>query len=122
MRRQGYAHVLGEDIVETVRKSLGASRIRAIKRGAVDFLMKPFSLDRLATLLKGALSEEAPSVTMTSRDSGVTLQYDRIIGTSKEMQRIFATIDRVAMMNSTVLIHGESGTGKELIAHAIHYN
>lgn len=94
--------------------------VQAIKRGAVDFLMKPFELSRLAQLLRDALSEEASTVTMTSRDGGVTLQYERIVGTSKEMQRIFATIDRVALMNSTVLIHGETGTGKELIARTIH--
>ena len=72
------------EIVSVVMTGAGgvSDAVTAIKRGAVDFLMKPFSLDRLATLLKGALSEEAPSVTMTSRDSGVTLQYDRIIGTS----------------------------------------
>lgn len=94
--------------------------VQAIKRGAVDFLMKPFELSRLAQLLREALSEDSPNAPMTSRDSGVTLQYERIVGTSKEMQRIFATIDRVAMMNSTILIHGETGTGKELIARTIH--
>ena len=110
------------EIVSVVMTGAGgvADAVQAIKRGAVDFLMKPFELSRLAQLLREALSEEAPAATMTARDSGVTLQYDRIIGTSKEMQRVFATIDRVAMMNSTVLIHGETGTGKELIARTIH--
>ncbi len=110
------------EIVSVVMTGAGgvSDAVQAIKRGAVDFLMKPFQLSRLAVLLREALSEDAPTATMTARDSGVTLQYDRIIGTSKEMQRIFSTIDRVAMMNSTVLIHGETGTGKELIARTIH--
>lgn len=110
------------EIVPVVITGAGgvSDAVHAIKRGAVDFLMKPFQLSVLAQLLRDALSDDAPPATMTSRDSGVTLQYDRIIGTSKEMQRVFATIDRVAMMNSTVLIHGETGTGKELIARTIH--
>src|SRR5262249_6275688 len=49
-------------------------------------------------------------------------QFGSIIGSSDAMRKVFTTLDLVAPMQSTVLIHGETGTGKELIARTIHYN
>ena len=97
--------------------------VEAIKRGAIDFLTKPFQLSRLSELLRHSLADGAPARAAAQPETPVVARpHERIIGTSKEMQRIFATIDRVALMNSTVLIHGETGTGKELIARTIHEN
>jgi two-component system, NtrC family, response regulator AtoC len=97
--------------------------VTAIKRGAVDFLAKPFSLEDLAHKLRrsvgpaaGSLVEDPPADT---RGLG---SFDRIVGCSPAMNPVFATLARVSGMNSTVLIQGETGTGKELIARTIHEN
>jgi DNA-binding NtrC family response regulator len=98
--------------------------VAAMKRGAVDFLMKPFQLSQLAEVLRGALTGPSPS--LGGREPGSSrrppLRFNEIIGQSAAMQRVFATLELVAPMTSTVLIQGETGTGKELIARTIHLN
>ena len=98
--------------------------VRAIKRGAIDFLIKPFQLAQLAQILKTSL-QRAPAPAGERRTAAQLhdrFRFDNIIGASPAMQRLFTTLELVAPMNSTVLIQGETGTGKELIARTIHHN
>ncbi len=98
--------------------------VEAMKAGAADFLMKPFSLDHLTAVIAKALEVRA------LRDENLELReelgrrytFDNIVGRSPAMQEIFATVMRVAPTRATVLLAGESGVGKDLIARAIHFH
>jgi DNA-binding NtrC family response regulator len=96
--------------------------VEAMKKGAVDFLPKPFSLDHLSVKVEQAL--EVRKLRDENRDLrealGKKYQFENIIGHSPQMQEIFATIVRVAPTRATVLLGGESGVGKDMIARAIH--
>jgi DNA-binding NtrC family response regulator len=98
--------------------------VEAIKTGAFDFLMKPFSLDHMTTVIRKALSVRALEEENRSlrAELGRRYEFDNIIGHSQAMQDIFATIERVAPSRATVLLGGESGVGKDLIARAIHFH
>src|SRR5579863_4419189 len=96
--------------------------VEAMKKGAVDFLPKPFSLDHLSVVVEKAL--EVSKLRDENRELrealGQRYQFENIIGSSPAMQEIFATIMRVAPTRATVLLCGESGVGKDMIARAIH--
>src|SRR5579863_5985984 len=96
--------------------------VDAMKKGAVDFLPKPFSLDHLTVVLEKAL--EVRKLRDENRELrealGQRYEFDNIIGRSSAMQEIFATVMRVAPTRATVLLAGESGVGKGVIARAIH--
>ena len=98
--------------------------VSAMKRGAIDFLIKPFQLSQLSRVLRTAidqrrLREENAELRIQLRDR---FRFENIIGRDSTMQHGFSTLELVAPMNSTVLIHGETGTGKELIARTIHHH
>src|ERR1700690_2623438 len=98
--------------------------VEAMKKGAVDFLPKPFSLDHLTVVVEKAL--EVRKLRDENRELrealGQRYKFENIIGGSAPMQEIFATIMRVAPTRATVLLAGESGVGKDLIARAIHFH
>ncbi len=98
--------------------------VEAMKKGAVDFLPKPFSLDHLSVVVDKAL--EVRKLRDENRELraqlGEKYQFENIIGHSKPMQEIFATVARVAGTRATVLLAGESGVGKDMIARAIHHH
>ena len=98
--------------------------VEAMKAGAADFLLKPFSLDHLTTVVNKAL--EVRNLRDENRrlkeELGRKYQWDNIVGRSHAMQQIFGTILRVAPSRATVLLAGESGVGKDLIARAIHFH
>src|SRR5690349_632186 len=98
--------------------------VEAMKAGAVDFLLKPFSLDHLMAVIHKALEVRAlrDENRQLREELGKRYQFDNIIGRSPAMQEIFATIERVAPTRATVLLAGESGVGKDLIARAIHFH
>ncbi len=98
--------------------------VEAMKKGAYDYLEKPFKLDELKLCVQRALSyRQAVSENAYLRKQLKTkYQFSQIVGTSAKMQDVFKLIERVADTDSTILILGESGTGKELVARALHYN
>jgi DNA-binding NtrC family response regulator len=96
--------------------------VEAMKRGAVDFLPKPFSLDHLTVVVDKALEvRKLRDENRQLREAlGQRYQFENIVGRSPAMQEIFATVARVAPTRATVLLAGESGVGKDMIARAIH--
>ena len=96
--------------------------LRAIELGAFDFFRKPVDPAELLVILKRALERrrlvaENRELKETAREEK---SFDKLIGTSAGMRRLFRDIERVAPSDASVLIQGESGTGKDLVAHSIH--
>ena len=100
------------------------SAVEAMKRGAFDYLEKPFKLDQFRLCAQRALSyNKAISENVYLRKQlKEKYQFTQIVGTAPKMQEVFRMIERVADTDSTILILGESGTGKELVARALHFN
>ncbi len=97
--------------------------IEAMRRGAYDYITKPFDLDEVAILVKKALDMRRLSREVDTLRAEVREKYEGgLVGATPSMQEIYKTIGRVAESDATVLVHGESGTGKELVARAIHYH
>jgi len=96
--------------------------VHAMKAGAVDFLLKPFSLDHLMTVIQKALEvrELKDENRRLKLELGQIHSFGNLIGHSPAMREIFSTIERVAPSRSTILLCGESGTGKDRLARAIH--
>ncbi len=98
--------------------------VLAIKKGAFDYLVKPFDPDEIEMQIQKIVShnELIMENLLLRQQLEEKSHYDEIIGKSDVMQAVFDLISRVAPTESTVLITGESGTGKELVAQAIHGN
>ena len=115
-----------QDLPVVVMTAFGTveNAVQAMKAGAADFLLKPFSLDHLTTVVNKALEMRALKAENVAlkEELGHRYQFDNIIGRSPIMQEIFATIMRVAPTRATVLLAGQSGVGKDLIARAIHFH
>ena len=120
------------DLPVIVITALGgsAAAIEAMRRGAYDYLSKPFDLDEVLLTLKRALRQRALAIEVkalrarTKQNAGETQDgYDdepELIGRSAAMLEVFKSIGLAAAMDAPVLIVGESGTGKELVAAALH--
>lgn len=98
--------------------------VDAMKKGAYDYISKPFKIEDVQLIVKNAiekrkLSEENRFLKSALNDR---FQLPNIVGKSPAFQKIFELIEKVSRSNATVLIQGESGTGKEVIAKAIHFN
>jgi two-component system nitrogen regulation response regulator NtrX len=99
-----------------------STAVEAIKRGAVDFLDKPFeSTDRLLVTIGNALEQRRLKDENRSLKRAVEIRH-QMIGDSAGLKQVMAAIGRAAPTNATVLITGESGVGKELVARTIHRN
>jgi len=97
--------------------------VEAMKRGALDYLVKPFGTEEARALVTKALRARAleREVRVLRRQAaGRAAAGERLVGTSPAMLEVFKTIGRVSRSDVPVLVTGESGTGKELIARAIH--
>ena len=98
------------------------SAVEAMKIGASDYVLKPFSLAELVLVIRKELdSHQLREENRNLREAlGERYKYDNIVAQSTKMQAVLALVERVAPTNSTVLLGGESGVGKDLIARAIH--
>lgn len=123
MRHMKDARPTTEVIVVTGYGSV-AKAVEATKAGAFYFVEKPFDFEEIQPLVEKALErrELVAETANMRRQLSTRSEYFNIIGSSKQMQTIYETIESVAKSDANVLIVGESGTGKELIANAIHYN
>jgi DNA-binding NtrC family response regulator len=98
--------------------------VEIIKRGATDFVTKPFQFDELLHVLGSSLEQRR----LKSENAYLRSQLERrysfqgIVGRSRPMRDLFQLLETVSVTNSTILIAGETGTGKELVARAIHHN
>ena len=95
-----------------------------VKRGASDFIEKPFQFDELLHVLQKALEQRRLRSENAYLRSQLEerYQFGGILGRSRPMQTLFQLLDTVAPSNSTILVTGETGTGKEVVARAIHHN
>jgi two-component system, NtrC family, response regulator PilR len=100
------------------------SAVEAMKRGAYDYITKPFQIDEVQLIIRNALEKRRLSTenTLLKREIANQSSFSQIIGQSEAIQKIFEMVKKVADTKSNILICGESGTGKELVARAIHYN
>jgi two-component system nitrogen regulation response regulator GlnG len=99
--------------------------IEAMKRGAYDYIAKPFNIDEVQAVARRALEMTRMSTDLKRVEREMRGRFEvgvAIIGNSPAMQEIYKIIGRIANTDTTILVQGESGTGKELIAKVIHYH
>jgi DNA-binding NtrC family response regulator len=114
------------DIIAIVVTGYGTVKdaVEAIKRGAWDFVSKPFQIDELLHVLDSALEQRR----LKSENAYLRAQleekyrFEGLVGKSRAMTHLVQLLETVATTSSTILITGETGTGKEVVARAIHHN
>lgn len=90
--------------------------VEAVKRGAFDYLAKPFTSEQLCQAAEQAIKHKR----LVERSPNDGIWFDRILGKSEAMQKLFSTLQKVVRSNANILVLGETGTGKELFARTIH--
>lgn len=111
------------DFIIMTAYSTVETAVESMKKGAFDYLIKPFSMDELKILIKRIVE------TMELKEENIHLKevlqdkfnFDNIVAKSKAMEQVLTRVKKVARSNACVLLRGESGTGKEVIAKCIHY-
>src|SRR2546426_8107668 len=98
-----------------------STAVEATKKGAFDFIEKPFASERVLVSLRNALAQRQLRDENRSLKKAVEVRH-QMIGESGSLKHVMAAVARAAPTNATVLIYGESGVGKELVARTIHRN
>ncbi|HEY0006110.1 MAG TPA: sigma-54 dependent transcriptional regulator [Pyrinomonadaceae bacterium] len=110
-------------IVMTAYSSVD-SAVAALRKGAYDYITKPFVNEDLLQSVKNAIRQRElfRENRLLRRELDRRYSFSEIIGNSPALQAVFRLVEKVASTNTNILIQGESGTGKELVARAIHHN
>lgn len=128
----GEINALDDELPVVLMTAYGTieTAVAAMKKGAYDFITKPFEGDELIIAVKralqhAALTKENAVLRANHRvsgacDSGAGAGLDRLVGDSDAMRKVREQVRAVASSHGTVLITGESGVGKEVVAHAVH--
>lgn len=107
-------------IVITAHGSVNTA-VEAMQAGAADFVIKPFSAERLIYTLRNALErQQLTRIVETFKDDFDRHEFAGFIGSSMAMQAVYRMIENAAPSSASIFITGESGTGKEVCAQAIH--
>lgn len=110
------------EVVLMTAYASAATAVEAMKKGAYDYVTKPFEMDELKIKIKNILKKNSleKENTVLRRELKERFSLSNMIGKSGVMQEVYKLVEKVAPSDATVLIRGESGTGKELVAQAIH--
>jgi DNA-binding NtrC family response regulator len=110
------------DVVMMTAHGTISSAVEAMRRGAFDYVTKPFDNDELLMIVDRSLEMRRLSSEVDSLREDLEARYgfNEIVGVSRELQDVFRRMAKVVRVDVTVLVTGESGTGKELVARAIH--
>ncbi|WP_424810863.1 sigma-54-dependent transcriptional regulator [Roseococcus sp. YIM B11640] len=120
MRRLRAEAVEAALIVLTAHGSVNAA-VEAMREGAADFILKPYSSERLRVTLENALEKRLLRRQLDAAQNELgRARFHGFIGASPAMQAVYRTIESAAPSRATVFVTGESGTGKELVAEALH--
>jgi two-component system NtrC family response regulator len=118
--------VLDPDIVVIVMTAYASveTAVEAMRKGAYDYITKPFINEEIRVMLRRALNQRHLSRENRhlKRELRERYRFENIVGNSEAMERVYRLIEKVSAISSNVLIVGETGTGKELVARAMHYN
>lgn len=125
----------GQDLFEDIRRRRTGTAVilmtgfgsideavELVRRGAADYLTKPFRMDAFVGSVRRLLEEQQDRATLTGRGGDSFHAGDGILGPSPAMRRIERLVARIAPLESSVLITGESGVGKEVVADLIHHS
>ncbi|UCH22521.1 MAG: sigma-54-dependent Fis family transcriptional regulator [Deltaproteobacteria bacterium] len=98
--------------------------VRAVKEGAFDFIVKPFSKEKIQLSIQRGLETKGlkNEIDYLKREQDVVYDFDRIIAYSAPMGKMIDTLKKFSQTDSTILITGETGTGKSFLSGAVHYN
>ena len=98
--------------------------VQAIKAGAFDFIVKPYSSTRIRIAVEQAVENRAlkNEIDYLRRTQDITYDFDRIIAISPSMGKVISTLRRIADSEATILITGETGTGKSILSGTVHFN
>ncbi|MBW1690481.1 MAG: hypothetical protein DRG87_13015 [Deltaproteobacteria bacterium] len=96
--------------------------VKAIKQGAYEYIIKPFNVDEVVTVIRRALEKHTlvKELTYLKGELERVQPFEKMVGNDEKMMKIFDLISTISQSDGTVLVQGESGTGKELVARAIH--
>lgn len=96
--------------------------VKAIKLGAYEYIMKPFTVDDILAVIQRALEKRSMTqeIAYLKTELERVLPFEMMVGEDPKMKKVFDFISTISQSDGTVLIQGESGTGKELVARALH--
>src|SRR5208283_1921362 len=97
--------------------------VKAIKAGAFDFIVKPYSSSRIRIAVEQAVENRAlrNEIDYLRRTQDIPYDFDRIIAASPAMHKVISTLKRIADSEATILITGETGDGKRLLSGKVHF-
>jgi DNA-binding NtrC family response regulator len=114
----------GTDVIVMTAFASVDNAVEAMKNGAYDYIVKPFQNDDILLSIRRVLEKRrlAEENRFLREELSKKYSFHNIIGTSPVMEKLFASIRKVANSDATVVLIGESGTGKELVSRAIHFS